>query len=99
MRFGNAESSSAWDRLCNAIPGPLRTACDAITRDPRDRSQPRRHHQLRDDLATRMIQGRVMEQWQYEVTGPGRVWYCVDDRQHVVWLTRATIGHPSETDA
>jgi len=39
-----------------------------------------------------------MEQWQYEVTGAGRLWYCIDDEQRTVWLIDATVGHPKATE-
>jgi hypothetical protein len=41
--------------------------------------------------------GRDLPQWQYEVTGGGRVWYCDDDKQRV-WITRAGAGHPKATE-
>jgi hypothetical protein len=53
---------------------------------------------LRSDLGTRTIKGKVLEQWQCEVTGAGRIWYCPDDALHVVFITKASTGHPSETD-
>jgi hypothetical protein len=40
----------------------------------------------------------MLEQWQYEVTGGGRLWYCIDDRRHLVWLTDAMVGHPKVTE-
>jgi hypothetical protein len=39
-----------------------------------------------------------MEQWQYEVTGAGRLWYCIDDEHRTVWLTDAVTGHPKVTE-
>jgi len=39
-----------------------------------------------------------LEQWQYEVTGGGRIWYLVDDATRTVWLTYAGTGHPKATD-
>jgi hypothetical protein len=39
-----------------------------------------------------------MEQWQYEVTGGGRLWYCIDDADRTVWLTDAMAGHPKATE-
>jgi len=39
-----------------------------------------------------------MEQWQYEVTAAGRLWYCIDDEQRTVWLTDAHVGHPKATE-
>lgn len=44
------------------------------------------------------VNGVEMEQWQYEVTGSGRIWYCIDDRKKTVWLTRVSPGHPKATD-
>ncbi|MGW6196243.1 hypothetical protein ACWF0M_08850 [Kribbella sp. NPDC055110] len=39
-----------------------------------------------------------LEQWQYEVTGGGRIWYLVDVDQRTVWITYAGTGHPKATD-
>jgi hypothetical protein len=39
-----------------------------------------------------------LPQWQYEVTGGGRVWYLVDDRLRRVYLTYAGTGHPKSTE-
>lgn len=36
--------------------------------------------------------------WQYEVTAGGRLWYCIDDDSHTIWLTAATSGHPKATE-
>lgn len=33
-----------------------------------------------------------MEQWQYEVTEGGRLWYCIDDGRRTVWLMDASPG-------
>jgi hypothetical protein len=33
-----------------------------------------------------------MEQWQFEVTSGGRIWYAIDDRTRTLWLT-----HPAQT--
>lgn len=39
-----------------------------------------------------------MEQWQYEVTGGGRVWYLVDTSGRTLWLRHAGLGHPKATE-
>ena len=44
------------------------------------------------------VNGVEMEQWQYEVTGSGRIWYCIDDKKTTVWLTRVSMGHPKATE-
>jgi len=56
-------------------------------------NHPSRQHRLRSDLGTRAIKGKMLEQWQYEVTGAGRIWYCPDDALHVVFITKASTGH------
>jgi hypothetical protein len=49
-------------------------------------------------LAERNVGGRTPRQWQYEVAGAARIWYCVGDETHVVWVTHAATGHPKQTD-
>jgi hypothetical protein len=57
-----------------------------------------RHTRLHGDLATKLFEGRDLEQWQIEVTGGGRVWYAVDDEKRTVWLTHAATRHPKVTE-
>ena len=42
--------------------------------------------------------GVEVEQWQYEVTGAGRIWYLVDSVNHILWLKHASAGHPKATE-
>ena len=49
-------------------------------------------------LATRVVNGRELEQWQHEVTAGGRLWYCIDDDVRTVWMTDALPGHPKATE-
>ena len=49
-------------------------------------------------IGTRTVNGEVMEQWQYEVTSGGRLWYCIDAAHRTVWLTDAMPGHPKVTE-
>lgn len=57
-----------------------------------------RHTRLRGDLASRVIDGRELEQWQIEVTGGGRIWYLIDDDRRTVWVMQASPGHPKVTE-
>lgn len=98
LRFFTADSADGWDNLCKQAPGPTREAWEIISREPRDRQNPKRQHPLHGDYATRSILNKVLEQWQYEVTGAGRIWYCPDDASRIVYVTKASVGHPSETD-
>jgi hypothetical protein len=54
--------------------------------------------QLKGSLGTRTVNGRELEQWQYEVTGGGRIWYYIDDQDRTVWMTAASSGHPKATE-
>jgi hypothetical protein len=44
------------------------------------------------------VNGEELEQWQCEVTAGGRIWYCIDDKHKTVWMTRASPGHPKQTE-
>jgi hypothetical protein len=39
-----------------------------------------------------------LEQWQYEVTGGGRIWYLIDPGKKTIWIRHAGTGHPKATD-
>lgn len=96
FRYATNGAASGWENLCQAAPANARTAWEHITTDPRRRSD--RQHPLKGNLGTRVVNGEALEQWQYEVTGGGRVWYCVDDRRRLAWLTEAAAGHPRRTE-
>ena len=57
-----------------------------------------RHHQLKGELSTDTHGGKVLPQWQYEVTGGGRIWYLVDHETRICWLKLASTGHPKATE-
>ena len=96
FRFATSDSVSGWQKVCAAAPANARTAWDRITSDPRHRDD--RQHPLRGSLGTRTVNGVEMEQWQYEVTSGGRLWYCIDDKRRTIWLTDAMPGHPKATE-
>jgi hypothetical protein len=39
-----------------------------------------------------------LEQWQYEVTAGGRIWYCPDPQDKIVWIVVASTAHPKLTE-
>lgn len=97
IRFGDNDAAKGWDDLCRQGPGPTRDAYDAIVVNPRDLSRPGRQHQLKGSLSSRAVAGEILEQWQFEVTGGGRVWYCIDDGRHRVVIMLASASHPKST--
>lgn len=96
FRYASSDAVAGWERLCAAAASNARVAWERITADPRDRTD--RQHPLRGSLGSRTVNGIELEQWQYEVTGAGRLWYCIDDGHRTVWLTDATVGHPKATE-
>lgn len=96
FRYATNDAVAGWEALCSAAANNTRTAWENITANPRTRDE--RQHPLRGALGTREVNGKSMEQWQYEVTAGGRVWYCIDDTEHVVWMTWAGAGHPKATE-
>lgn len=96
LRHGTSAAAKGWDEVCAAAPANARTAWEQLTTDPRRRDQ--RQHPLKGDLSVRSVAGRELEQWQYEVTSGGRLWYCIDVERRQVWLMDAMPGHPKATE-
>jgi hypothetical protein len=71
-------------------------AWDAIVSDPRGTDK--RQYQLKGELGTTYVQGVALDQWQYKVTGGGRIWYAIDDAQQTL-LVKSETGprHPKAT--
>ncbi len=69
-----------------------------LTDRPTEPRNPARQFRLRGHLASRDVRGRVLAQWQYEVTAGGRIWYCPDAETRIVWITYASPAHPKDTE-
>lgn len=98
IRFATADAANGWELLCKQAPSNTREAWELLRSNPRPRQHTRRQHPLKDDLARRLHRGRELYQWQYEVTGAGRIWYLPDEDARTVWLTLASPGHPKATE-
>jgi hypothetical protein len=96
FRFATNDAVKGWDQVCAAASANARRAWDRITTDPRERDA--RQHWLKGSLGTRSVDGVELEQWQFEVTSAGRIWYCIDDTHRTVWMTDCSVGHPKATD-
>jgi hypothetical protein len=98
LRFASKSAAQKWEALCNAAAGNCAAMHAQLSKDPRQAQNPSRHHRLKGALATAMHAGQQLEQWQYEITGAGRVWFLIDDAKHTVRLVLVEQGHPSKTD-
>lgn len=77
VEAANERVAKEWDKLKAVAPNALADAWDLLTANPQAHSE--RMHRLKGNLANGQFEGRVLPQWQYEVTGGGRLWYLVDD--------------------
>lgn len=94
----STEAAKGWDELCRTAPGNMWEAWVIMRERPTRPVNLERQHILRGSLSARDIKGKVLEQWQYEVTSGGRIWYCPDPDKRIVWVTHAGPGHPKPTD-
>ena len=99
IKPASEQARKEWESALLAEPELMAIERERLRTRPMDRSDnPRRTAQLKYRLATRTIDGKVLPQWQREVTGSGRVWYCPDKETGIVWITKAELRHPGETD-
>ena len=96
FRYATNDAVTGWEQICSTALANARTAWERITSEPRQRDH--RQHQLKGAPGIRNINGADLEQWQYEVTAGGRVWYCIQDTTRTVWMTDASPGHPKATE-
>ncbi|MCP2324623.1 hypothetical protein HDA40_003130 [Hamadaea flava] len=92
IRFATNDAAKGWEELCRQAASNARTAYEAMRDDPCPRPETERQHRLRFDLGWAVHDGRRLEQWQYEVTSGGRVWYVVDQDTRTCWLKHAGPG-------
>ena len=92
LRFARNEAAKGWEELCRHAPGNTLAAWHAMRRNPAPPVASPRHHRLLHELATGVMKGLILDRWQIEVTGAGRVWYLVDREDRTVWLEHAGPG-------
>ncbi len=96
FRFASSDAVKGWEQIGSAASANARVAWERITAEPRRVDT--RQNRLKGSLGTRAVNGTDMEQWQYEVTAGGRIWYCIDDDRRTVWMMDASVGHPKATE-
>jgi hypothetical protein len=97
IRFHTNEAAKGWEELCRQAPGNTRDAWATMRQSPAPPMDAPRHHRLRYELATGTVKGRVLDHWQIEVTGAGRIWYLVDHETATIWIDYAGSAHPKAT--
>lgn len=96
VRAADRRAGKGWDDLVRHAPEAADRAWVAITSNPRHVNH--RQHRLKGSLGSVTVAGQKCEQWQFEATGGGRVWYAIDDAARTLWITQAGTGHPKRTE-
>lgn len=92
----HTNSKAGWEDLEKVARNALRNLWELLEKAPA-REPSKVHYRLRGELQTVKVNGKTYDQWQYKVTDGGRVWYCVDEDEKVVYITHAATSHPKET--
>lgn len=93
----SSAAAGGWEELKRHAKPSLDRAYMAITSDPRRTDE--RQYQLKGSLGAVKHEGATLDQWQFKVTGAGRIWYAIDDQARTLWLTHAANQHPRETES
>lgn len=96
VKAADLAAGKGWDSLVAQHPEAADRAWVAMTSQPRTTDS--RQHQLKGSLATVSVGGNSLQQWQFEATAGGRIWYAIDDDARVLWVTEAGTAHPKQTE-
>jgi hypothetical protein len=98
IRPASATAAKEWNAAIAAQPDLMAAERDRLRTRPLERTNPRRTHPLQGKLAAAKVGDIRLPQWQHEITGAGRIWYCPDKTARTIWITRVTFKHPRETE-
>lgn len=99
VRPASEQARKEWDAARDAEPVLMGQERERLRLSPLDRSgNPRRTGPLHAGLGTRLVGGVRLPQWQHELTAGGRIWYCPDRKNRVIWVTKVSLTHPRQTD-
>jgi len=99
LRPASSKALKQWQQAAAEEPDLLRGARERLRSRPLDRrDNPRRLGPLKGGLKVRRIGGKRLPQWQYEITSAGRIWFCPDKEERIIWITFVSLSHPKATD-
>lgn len=99
VKPASAHAHKQWQEAVQREPDMMSAERARLTEKPTFRGDnPRRTHQLKHDLAIRKVGSDKLPQWQHELTSGGRICYCIDKEERVVWVTKVALSHPKETE-
>lgn len=93
LRYATKEAL-AFPEIARQFPGNADELKTRLRKMPLTRSDVQKS--LKGRLSTRVLRGHPLPQWQYDISGGHRLWYCVDEDERIVWFTYAG-RHPIAT--
>ena len=96
VKAADRQAAVGWDLFVSQPLEAADPAWVAMASDPRRTAD--RRHLLRGSLGEVTIGAKKLAHWQVEPTAGGRVWYGIDDEERILWVTRAGVAHPKQTD-
>jgi hypothetical protein len=95
-RFATSDAARGWQELRRVTRTNTGETLVVLSERPVRPLDPARQHRLRGRLAERVVGGRTLQQWQYEITAGGRIWYCPDPERRIVWIVAVAAPlHPT----
>ena len=98
VRHATADAAKGWEELCRTARSAMWDAWVVLSERPTTPVNRARQHPLRGTLSTREVHKMILDQWQYEVTGSARIWYCPDMDNQTVWVVDVHTRHPKQTE-
>ena len=99
VRIVSASVEKQWNSAIEAEPELIQRERERLKTRPLDRSRnPSRTHKLKGGLAQRRVGNQVLEQWQNEITGAARIWYCPDKKNRIIYVTYVSLSRPKGTE-
>lgn len=99
VKIVSSSVQKQWKLALEAEPELMEKERERLKTRPLDRSRnPSRTHKLKGGLAQKRVGDQVLEQWQHEITGSARIWYCPDKPNRIVYVTYISLSHPKVTE-
>lgn len=99
VKPASSAARKQWEQAEAREPELMAALRERLRLRPLDRrDNPQRLGPPKGKLKDKKVGGKRLPQWQFEITSSGRVWFCPDKSERVVWVTKVDLAHPKETE-
>jgi hypothetical protein len=99
VKPASSAARKQWEQAKAREPDLMADLSERLRLRPLDRrDNPQRLGPLKGKLKDKKVGHKRLPQWQFEVTSSGRVWFCPDKSERIVWVTKVDLAHPKETE-